>query len=128
MPDCAAFIREYNGPLLDLTGKTDLVQMLTVLKNAACLISVDTGSVHLAAAVQCPVFAIFNGRHYGRFAPYPKEIASRLYPVYPDEIDELLKKNIPFDTDTVAMDLVKKVPPEKLIAVIDRYYPVAVEA
>jgi ADP-heptose:LPS heptosyltransferase len=86
-----AFCKEYNYPLLDLTGKTSLTQMLALLKNAGCLLSVDTGSVHLAAAVGCPVFGIFNGSQYKRFAPYPKVIAPAFHAIYPDEIEAELK-------------------------------------
>lgn len=86
-----AFCAVYHYPALDLTGKTSLVQMLTVLKNADCLLSVDTGSVHLAAAVGCPVFGIFNGSQYRRFAPYPRELAPSFYAIYPDEVEAELK-------------------------------------
>lgn len=121
--DCAAFIGVYSGPVLDLAGKTTLPQLLGVLKGAACLISVDTGSVHLAAAVGCPVFALYSGRHYGRFAPYPPDVATCFYPVYPDEIDELIEKNVSFVSDTIPVDLLKRIPPQKMIAKIDEQLP-----
>ena len=81
------FITGYKNPCIDLTAKTSLTEMLTILKTARCLISVDTGSVHLAAAVGCAVFGIFNGSHFKRFAPYPKEIAEDFFAIYPDEIE-----------------------------------------
>ena len=83
-----AFCAAYNGPKLDLTGKTSLPEMLTIFAHASCLVSVDTGSVHLAAAVGCTVFGIFNGSQYKRFAPYPQEIHPGFFAVYPDEIEE----------------------------------------
>jgi ADP-heptose:LPS heptosyltransferase len=86
-----AFIKQYKKPVLDLTGKTSLIEMLTVFTQAECLLSVDTGSVHLAAAVGCTVFGIFNGSQYKRFAPYPKEMAANFYAVYPDDVEEELK-------------------------------------
>lgn len=82
-----AFCLEYKYPFIDLTSKTSLVDMLSILKEAKCLLSADTGAVHLAAAVSCPVFGVFNGSYYGRFAPYPREIASNFFAIYPDEID-----------------------------------------
>ena len=82
-----AFEEVYSFPMMNLTGKTGLPTLLNVLKNANCLLSVDTGSVHLAAAVGCTVFGIFNGSQYGRFAPYPESIAPNFYPVYPKEIE-----------------------------------------
>jgi ADP-heptose:LPS heptosyltransferase len=117
--DSDAFLQEYAAPVLDLTGKTSLPGLLAVFRNAACLVSVDTGSVHLAAAVGCPVFALYSGLHYGRFAPYPPELASQFYPVYPDEVDELIRERAAVDFEMIPIDLVKTIPAEKLIARID---------
>jgi ADP-heptose:LPS heptosyltransferase len=46
--------------------------------------------VHLAAAVGCPVSAIFNGSQFGRFAPYPEELQHKIQAVYPTEIKSAL--------------------------------------
>lgn len=83
---CQAFISKYKNPCINLCGKTNLPQMLAVLQHAKFLFSVDTGSVHLAAAVGCAVIGIYNGGQFGRFAPYPKEIAPNFYPIYPQDI------------------------------------------
>jgi len=120
--ECAAFLREYGDKAVDLSGKTSLSQMLSVLKRAVCLISVDTGAVHLAAAVGCPVFALYNGAHYGRFAPYPKEIAPDFYPVYPDRIDEIIRTGSTTDFETIPLDLLKTIAPEKMIRNIDAFF------
>ncbi len=101
----SSFISAYKNPYIDLTAKTSLAEMLTVLKAARCLVSVDTGSVHLAAAVGCTVFGIFNGSHYKRFGPYPKEIADNFFAIYPDEIEqdianeEIVKKQYEYLND-----------------------------
>jgi ADP-heptose:LPS heptosyltransferase len=118
-PDTAAFIRCYEAPVVDLTARTSLPEMLSVLHGAACLISVDTGSVHLAAAVGCPVFALYSGSHYGRFAPYPAAIAPEFYPVYPDAFDAVLRSGTPTDFELIPLDRLGDIPPGKLIARID---------
>lgn len=87
----SAFCNRYKHPFLNLMGKTGLAEMLTVFAGAQCLLSVDTGSVHLAAAVGCKVFGIFNGSQYKRFAPYPKELANDFYAVYPDDVEKELQ-------------------------------------
>jgi ADP-heptose:LPS heptosyltransferase len=120
--ECAAFLQEYGDTAVDLSGKTSLPQMLGVLKRAVCLISVDTGAVHMAAAVGCPVFALYNGAHYGRFAPYPKEIAPDFYPVYPDRIDEIIRTGSQTDFETIPFDLLKTITPEKMIGNIDAFF------
>lgn len=90
-PYTQAFAAQYRYPFIDLTGKTSLPAMLALLQKAVCLISVDTGSVHLAAAAGCPVFGIFNGSQYKRFAPYPKELAVDFYAIYPDDVEKELQ-------------------------------------
>ncbi|MFZ6023363.1 MAG: glycosyltransferase family 9 protein [Bacteroidota bacterium] len=100
-----AFCKSYPHPLLNLTGKTSLPEMLTVLQSASMLLSVDTGAVHLAAAVGCPVTAIFNGSQYKRFAPYPKELSAHFIAVYPKQIqqeladDEIVRNKYEFVID-----------------------------
>lgn len=119
-----AFVSRYTHPVLDLTGQTSLPDMLSVFKNAQCLISVDTGSVHLATAVGCVVFGIFNGSQYGRFAPYPADMVPGFHAIYPDDTEEELK-----DASIVARKYEFVVPvayenvlPGKVIAVIEQYY------
>jgi len=120
--DCDQFIETFGRPVIDLTGKTTLPQLLAVLKSAACLVSVDTGSVHMAAAVGCPVFALFSGLHYGRFAPYPKEIAPDFFAVYPDSIEEMVNENTLLETEKIPIDLLKKIPPAKVIRKISEFF------
>jgi heptosyltransferase-2 len=45
---------------IDLTGKTDLLQLAAVLEHCRLLITNDTGTMHVAAAVGTPVVAIFG--------------------------------------------------------------------
>jgi ADP-heptose:LPS heptosyltransferase len=71
-----------------MTAKTSLPELLNIIKNASCLISVDTGSIHLAASMDCLTFGIFNGSQYGRFSPYPKEICSNIISFYPKQVIE----------------------------------------
>ena len=119
-----AFIATYRNPSVDLTGKTSLPQLMRVLKNAQCLLSVDTGSVHLAAATGCTVFGIYNGSQYGRFAPYPANMAPNFYPVYPDDVEAeladaiLVKQKYEFVVDVPY----NEVTPEKIIKQIDKHF------
>jgi ADP-heptose:LPS heptosyltransferase len=119
-----SFCEQYKHPILDLTGKTSLPEMLTLFSKAQCLLSVDTGSVHLAAAVNCTVFGIFNGSQYKRFAPYPLAIADNFCAVYPDDIEkelqdpELVKQKYEF----VVQVPYSSVNPEKVIHAIYKHY------
>ena len=83
-----AFKEAFAGYVTDLTGATRLPELLTILHRAEALVTVDTGSVHLAAAVGCRVFGIYNGSQYGRFSPYPLDITNKVISIYPTEIAE----------------------------------------
>jgi ADP-heptose:LPS heptosyltransferase len=87
------FIQNYSNPCIDMTAKTTLPELLNIIKNAVCLLSVDTGSIHLAASVNCPVLGIFNGSQYGRFSPYPKNINSNIHSFYPNNVIEDINKD-----------------------------------
>lgn len=100
-----AFKESFPGNVTDLTGATRLPELLSILRGAQWLITVDTGSVHLAAAVGCSVSGIFNGSQYGRFAPYPEYLQHKIQAVYPTEIKtdlaqpEIVQKKYLFTVD-----------------------------
>jgi ADP-heptose:LPS heptosyltransferase len=56
--------------LLNLAGKTRLDEMLALLQHADLLISSDTGPVHLAAAVGCPVVGLYGPTLPVQTAPF----------------------------------------------------------
>jgi ADP-heptose:LPS heptosyltransferase len=65
-----AVASKVSAPVVRLAGKTDLLQLIAILKHAALYIGNDTGPLHLAAAVGTPTLCILGGGHFGRFYPY----------------------------------------------------------
>lgn len=57
-------------PVLNLAGKTSIEDLWEVIRGAQLLISNDTGSIHISAAVSTPSVCILGGGHLGRFLPY----------------------------------------------------------
>lgn len=57
-------------PPVDLTGKTSLKQLAHIIKNAKTVVAGDTGPMHLAAAVNTPVIALFGPTDPLRNGPY----------------------------------------------------------
>ncbi len=55
-----SLFRGLENKIINLTGKTSLLQLVAVLKMCNLLISADSGPVHLACAVGTPVLAIFR--------------------------------------------------------------------
>ncbi len=55
---------------LDLAGRVDLVTLAAVLERATLLVTGDTGPMHLAAALDVPVVAIFGPSDPARWGPF----------------------------------------------------------
>ncbi len=55
-------------PVADMTGKTTVSHLISILKRCTLLISNDSGPVHLAVGVKTPVISIF-GRNQPGLAP-----------------------------------------------------------
>jgi ADP-heptose:LPS heptosyltransferase len=69
--------------LLDLPGVhslfgSSLPTLATALRNARCLVSVDTGTMHLAAALRTPVVALFGPGSPKLTGPYSRQGIHRI--------------------------------------------------
>jgi ADP-heptose:LPS heptosyltransferase len=63
-------IARLRAPVVSLVARTTLPQLGALLRQAAFLISNDSGPMHLAAAVGTPVVAIFGPTDPRRVGPY----------------------------------------------------------
>ena len=87
--DAKEFAKNYVDEYLDLVGKTSLVDLLYVIYNGNLMISNETSAPHFAVALEMKnVFVIYNGNHYGRFIPYPKEVANNYHVIYHAKIEK----------------------------------------
>ena len=59
------------GCISDLCGKIDLFQLFTLVRQCDLLISSDTGTAHIGAALKRPTVVICGRGEYGTFFPYP---------------------------------------------------------
>jgi len=57
----AGVIRSFAGRSIDLTGRTDLLELAAVIGGAALAVGNDTGPMHLAAALWVPSLVLFSG-------------------------------------------------------------------
>lgn len=60
-------------PVLNLAGKTSLVELVEVIRGAKMLVGNDSSAIHIAAATGTPSVCIHGGGHWGRFMPYELE-------------------------------------------------------
>ena len=59
-----------DGKATNLAGKTTLPQLVAVLKNSRALLTVDSGPMHIAAAVGTPCVALFGATTPGLTGPF----------------------------------------------------------
>ncbi len=79
-----------SSKVYNLAGNISLSSLVKYIEDAKLLISNETSSVHIAAAVNTPFVCISNGNHLGRFNPYPKEIFDDAFYVYPPQIKGMI--------------------------------------
>jgi len=67
----------------NLAGRFSLPQSMELIAEASLLVSNESGPVHMAATTGTACVCISNGNHFGRWNPYPAELASNILTVYP---------------------------------------------
>ena len=71
-----------SGRLVNLIGKTSLIQLIELIGQAKLLIANETSGVHIAVACRTKAVCVTGGGHFARFAPYPAKLESRPVCVY----------------------------------------------
>ncbi|SDT84216.1 glycosyltransferase family 9 protein [Desulfobacula phenolica] len=59
-----------NSNIIDLTGGTSILQLVEVIAGARCVISCDTGAMHLASALGTDLIALFGPTDPRRTGPF----------------------------------------------------------
>ena len=65
-------VQHSEGKAISLAGKTTLKELIAIIDKAKYFITNDTGPMHIAAALEVPVFAIFGPANPIRTGPYGK--------------------------------------------------------
>lgn len=107
-------VREIGEGGIDLSGKTHLLQLAALLEQCRLLVSNDTGTMHVAAAVGTPVVAIFGSTDPTTTGPWGEghRIVRKEIPCSP-----CLKRVCPKDhqcMDLITVDEVEEVVNRKL--------------
>ncbi len=68
--EIAKIISRMRHPCTDFSGQTDLKHLAALYEECKCLVSTDTGPMHLAAAVGTPVVALFGPTAPWRTGPF----------------------------------------------------------
>ena len=65
------FAQHQPGPFIPLFGRTNIPQLAAVLERANLLVTNDTGTMHIGAAVKCPIVLVSVGPvHFRETGPY----------------------------------------------------------
>jgi ADP-heptose:LPS heptosyltransferase len=70
-----------NPQIYDLTGKTSILEMASVISRARFVITNDSSPVHFAMQLGVQSFCILGGGHYGQFLPIPQGIEMQTPPI-----------------------------------------------
>ncbi len=69
-PRAQQILADCPAQVMDLTGKTSIPELIEVIGNAKAVVSCDTGPMHLAAALNVPLVALFGPSNPRRTGPY----------------------------------------------------------
>jgi heptosyltransferase-1 len=67
---CEAVASATRAPTANLAGKTTIADVMAIIDRASILISNDSGPMHIAAALDRPVVAVFGPTNPNRTGPY----------------------------------------------------------
>lgn len=92
-------IKPYPSQVIDLVGKTSIAEMIAIIGHAKALIVTDTGTAHIASALNTPVFCLIGPTPANITGPY-KSTANEVH---------ILSANLPCSPcyKTTAMDQCK---------------------
>ncbi|MFA6995446.1 MAG: glycosyltransferase family 9 protein [Patescibacteria group bacterium] len=80
--------------IFDLTGKTNLIQLIYIISRAKLIISNDTSGAHIGAALDIPTIILSQFNYYSRFVPYPPEISDNLICLLPHIADNVSESEL----------------------------------
>ncbi|MGB5965060.1 MAG: glycosyltransferase family 9 protein [Sulfurimonadaceae bacterium] len=66
-----AAIKPYPSNVIDLSGKTPLVDLITIIDHAEMILTTDTGPAHLASAVDTDITVLIGPTPVSLTGPYP---------------------------------------------------------
>jgi len=89
--DAQIICSSLENSIINMVGKTSLVDLIFLIKSTKFVISNETSIPHIAVALGIPVIIIYNGIHFGRFTPYPV-YCNTYFTVYHPRIEKDLMK------------------------------------
>jgi heptosyltransferase-1 len=70
-----SLVRSAKTPIINLAGRTSIAELVALLRDAALVVSNDTGPGHIASALGTPMVMIFGWSNPALIAPYHRDAA-----------------------------------------------------
>ncbi|ABV85440.1 glycosyltransferase family 9 protein [Shewanella pealeana] len=99
-------------------GKTSLLQLLAILKQASVVLAPDTGPAHMAVTQGTPVIGLYAHSNPGRTGPYT--CLDSVVSVYDKVISEQKQGDIPWGTRAKGGHLMELIAVDSVVAQLDR--------
>lgn len=81
-------IENFPIKLYNLIGRTNLLDMIYITSKAEIVVSNETAIPHFGVSTGSNnIFVLYSGKHFGRFVPYPTEIAENFVTICHPEIE-----------------------------------------
>ena len=77
-------ICKHHSKIINLAGKTSIMELFSVIQKAEFLVSNETGTAHIGGILGILTFIICGGGDYGSFVPYPPDIEGKtVFSIFP---------------------------------------------
>jgi ADP-heptose:LPS heptosyltransferase len=76
VPDTMMKVWSQEKKIINLIGKTNLMDLFSLIREAKYIVTNDTSASHITVAVKTPSVCLLGGGHFGRFHPYQVEYLS----------------------------------------------------
>lgn len=109
-------------PVINLIGKTNLKELLAVLKKASLVLAPDSGPAHMATSVGTPVIGLYATTNPSRARPYLSE--KWLVNKYPEAVKTFMGKNVdevPWGTRVRREEAMSLIKIEDVTSLLDQF-------
>jgi len=108
-------------PPIDLTGRTDLKQLLALMARAEAVVAPDSGPAHMATTVGTPVVGLYAATNPDRARPYLSGpwVVSRYREAVAAHYGKL-PEQLPWGARVRAPDTMERIPADEVIKALDK--------
>lgn len=74
--------------VLNFCGRTSVSELVGLIANSCFLLTNETVAAHIGAGLSVSGLCMANGRHFGRFSPYPVHFRNSMQYIFPPSIQK----------------------------------------